>query len=245
MRAMGSLACCLGGIKSHVGIADQGGRGVAVGGRGDAADAGADAHEFADIDIEGAGNGADDPIRQGGCLHSACSRQEYHEFIAAEPADAVAFPNRASEALRDGLQQEVAGGVATDIVDRLEAVEVDVKQTEPARLFSSADRRAQPVEFVVSFFMPFYTAAMIAMMAQNYDITIRMIRAEYLNRQLAMTDVLTGLPNRMFLDDELDRLCAAIGRGEKASGFSLLYICLLYTSPSPRDLSTSRMPSSA
>ncbi len=80
--------------------------------------------------------------------------------------------------------------------------------------------------FVVSFFMPFYTAAMIAMMAQNYDITIRMIRAEYLNRQLAMTDVLTGLPNRMFLDDELDRLCAAIGRGEKASGFSLLYIDL-------------------
>ena len=26
---------------------------------------------------------------------------------------------------------------------------------------------------------------------------------------------------------------------------SLFYICLLYTSPSPRDLSTSRMPSSA
>ena len=26
---------------------------------------------------------------------------------------------------------------------------------------------------------------------------------------------------------------------------SLAYICLLYTSPSPRDLSTSRMPSSA
>eukprot|EP00831_Metopus_contortus_P083977 TRINITY_DN9429_c0_g2_i3.p1 TRINITY_DN9429_c0_g2~~TRINITY_DN9429_c0_g2_i3.p1 ORF type:complete len:127 (+),score=22.71 TRINITY_DN9429_c0_g2_i3:172-552(+) len=27
--------------------------------------------------------------------------------------------------------------------------------------------------------------------------------------------------------------------------YDLLYICLLYTSPSPRDLSTSRMPSSA
>ena len=27
--------------------------------------------------------------------------------------------------------------------------------------------------------------------------------------------------------------------------FSTLYACLLYTSPSPRDLSTSRMPSSA
>ena len=29
------------------------------------------------------------------------------------------------------------------------------------------------------------------------------------------------------------------------SGLDNLYICLLYTSPSPRDLSTSRMPSSA
>ena len=27
--------------------------------------------------------------------------------------------------------------------------------------------------------------------------------------------------------------------------FALFYVCLLYTSPSPRDLSTSRMPSSA
>ena len=30
-----------------------------------------------------------------------------------------------------------------------------------------------------------------------------------------------------------------------ARGFDLLLVCLLYTSPSPRDLSTSRMPSSA
>ena len=28
-------------------------------------------------------------------------------------------------------------------------------------------------------------------------------------------------------------------------GYMHLYLCLLYTSPSPRDLSTSRMPSSA
>ena len=34
---------------------------------------------------------------------------------------------------------------------------------------------------------------------------------------------------------------AAIGKG----GRKLSYICLLYTSPSPRDVSTSRMPSSA
>ncbi len=40
-----------------------------------------------------------------------------------------------------------------------------------------------------------------------------------------------------------------IGEEAKAEGFDpeekQLYICLLYTSPSPRDLSTYRMPSSA
>ena len=32
---------------------------------------------------------------------------------------------------------------------------------------------------------------------------------------------------------------------QQSAVMALLYICLLYTSPSPRDLSTSRMPSSA
>ena len=35
------------------------------------------------------------------------------------------------------------------------------------------------------------------------------------------------------------------GEGEWESGFPRSIGCLLYTSPSPRDLSTSRMPSSA
>ena len=40
-------------------------------------------------------------------------------------------------------------------------------------------------------------------------------------------------------------LTLAKARGEDVSGFSNITACLLYTSPSPRDLSTSRMPSSA
>ena len=35
------------------------------------------------------------------------------------------------------------------------------------------------------------------------------------------------------------------GEGHAAKALEELNICLLYTSPSPRDLSTSRMPSSA
>ena len=37
-----------------------------------------------------------------------------------------------------------------------------------------------------------------------------------------------------------------VSRKRRQNGYNVLYpICLLYTSPSPRDLSTSRMPSSA
>ena len=40
-------------------------------------------------------------------------------------------------------------------------------------------------------------------------------------------------------------LDAVLGHGGDERGIDHLGICLLYTSPSPRDLSTSRMPSSA
>ena len=38
---------------------------------------------------------------------------------------------------------------------------------------------------------------------------------------------------------------AVINRLYDSGHFIIIYTCLLYTSPSPRDLSTSRMPSSA
>ena len=54
--------------------------------------------------------------------------------------------------------------------------------------------------------------------------------------------------NRLFQDDD-DLWNAAMSAGNKmvtiGLPFSRFNNCLLYTSPSPRDLSTSRMPSSA
>ena len=48
------------------------------------------------------------------------------------------------------------------------------------------------------------------------------------------------------LDDDPDKYFLLQKHFEDdQSFFSPVYICLLYTSPSPRDLSTSRMPSSA
>ena len=45
------------------------------------------------------------------------------------------------------------------------------------------------------------------------------------------------------MDDKVDQLKVRLGKLEKIR--ELGTDCLLYTSPSPRDLSTSRMPSSA
>ena len=58
-----------------------------------------------------------------------------------------------------------------------------------------------------------------------------------------------GLANRVEDDNKpIDDLCQALlsSRGD-VSGMSLaqLILCLLYTSPSPRDRTRSRMPSSA
>ena len=51
------------------------------------------------------------------------------------------------------------------------------------------------------------------------------------------------------ISEEFSELCQAIEDRDMiqiADALTdLLYVCLLYTSPSPRDLSTSRMPSSA
>ena len=46
-------------------------------------------------------------------------------------------------------------------------------------------------------------------------------------------------------EDNLDALNARVISSSDGKSGSLSNICLLYTSPSPRDLSTSRMPSSA
>jgi len=47
------------------------------------------------------------------------------------------------------------------------------------------------------------------------------------------------------MDDQESEVRRLVLRLVGATGVAWEYICLLYTSPSPRDLSTSRMPSSA
>ena len=65
--------------------------------------------------------------------------------------------------------------------------------------------------------------------------------------------IIDGIPagleiSESYISIHLHRRQQGHGRGRRMkieTDFAELYTCLLYTSPSPRDLSTSRMPSSA
>ena len=51
--------------------------------------------------------------------------REHDELVAADACDGVRFADDRLEAPRERLQNGVAGAVAADVVDVLEAVEVD------------------------------------------------------------------------------------------------------------------------
>jgi diguanylate cyclase (GGDEF)-like protein len=69
-------------------------------------------------------------------------------------------------------------------------------------LFSSA-----PGMSVIGIQMPFYLSGVIIVLLQNHAINARMIRAELDNRDLAIKDALTGLPNRILLQEKLRDMC--------------------------------------
>lgn len=79
---------------------------------------------------------------------------------------------------------------------------------------------------VLSIIVPLWAIGMYVIMQQNYDIAVRMIRAEIVTRRLALTDVLTGLGNRMCLDEQLALACDRMVKSNDPAGFTLLYLDL-------------------
>lgn len=73
--------------------------------------------------------------------------------------------------------------------------------------FTGALLSASPGMWVVGIQMPFYLTGVIIVLLQNHAINARMIRAELDNRDLAIKDALTGLPNRIFLQEKLRDMC--------------------------------------
>ncbi|TIP74104.1 MAG: GGDEF domain-containing protein [Mesorhizobium sp.] len=63
---------------------------------------------------------------------------------------------------------------------------------------------------IVGIQVPFYVAGVIIVLLQNHAINARMIRAELDNRDLAIKDALTGLPNRIFLQEKLRGMCSEL-----------------------------------
>ncbi|CAA9551085.1 MAG: hypothetical protein AVDCRST_MAG79-2706, partial [uncultured Thermoleophilia bacterium] len=70
--------------------------------------------------------GGGDRVGEPGLAHDP------HELLAAHAAHDVAGPGRAAQRLADGAQRGVAGGVAVDVVDQLEAVQVDLGEHQRA-----------------------------------------------------------------------------------------------------------------
>ena len=81
--------------------------------------------------------------------------------------------------------------------------------------------------------------------AETVGMALTTLRANRLRSVLTMLGIVIGNASVITL--------VGVGRGAQnlaesqlsTLGANVLFVCLLYTSPSPRDLSTSRMPSSA
>ncbi len=75
---------------------------------------------------------------------------------------------------------------------------------------------------VVGVQIPFLLAGVIVVLMKNHSITTRMIRAELDNRDLALRDALTGLPNRIFLQERLRQMCGELATTNPGRPFAVL-----------------------
>lgn len=80
--------------------------------------------------------------------------------------------------------------------------------------------------YLIAPMIPLWVGVMSAILYQNYEIAARMIRAEIATRHLARTDGLTGLANRLHLEQVLDRLCRQGEADAQCARFIMLCIDL-------------------
>ena len=124
---MDAAAFILGAIEGQVRVLEQLVGAFTVGGRDRHADAGGDAHlVIAEVE-RGADRGNDARGERGGRHRLIGGDLHDRELVATQPCDRIAFPDAALEAIANGLQQSITGGVPQRIVDHLEAVEIEAQ----------------------------------------------------------------------------------------------------------------------
>ena len=127
---VGVLAAGLGHVHGDVGVAEQIlDRRVVVGDRHSCAGAG---HHLAVVDHHRRPHRAGDPLHDAAGVDLVDVAPEQHrELVTAEPGGEVVGPQARLDALRDGHEQQVTGGVALAVVDGLEVVDVDEQHRRP------------------------------------------------------------------------------------------------------------------
>ncbi len=141
----------------------------------------------------------------------------------------------------------------------MEQLKKKIKKPKFLESMSSGDK----IEFEFPFFMLYLksitsgTISRILMLQVTTEKEIFKFIEPYLTRILVLmtqwrypqakaAEIMSGEAPTKELSDFLFKFSQSIASGEPVNQFvDKYYDCLLYTSPSPRDLSTSRMPSSA
>ena len=143
-EAEGVAAFLLGAIERDVGVLQQPARDRAVERDQRDADAGGDQHLVA-VEVERRGerleHAAAELLRAVGLLETDLDDRE---LVAADAGDGIGLAHAGLQALGAALDQQVAGGMAQQVVDVLEAVEIDADHRRDVA--APADRRHRLLE---------------------------------------------------------------------------------------------------
>ena len=83
------------------------------------------------VEVERLRDRGHEPLGEGGgAFWLAQARLHDREFVAAEPRDGVGLPHRGREPRRHLLEQPIAGAMAAQVVDVLEAIEVEAQHRD-------------------------------------------------------------------------------------------------------------------
>ena len=143
----------------------------------------------------------------------------------------------------------VADQISNDLISIDDEVLISEKawRMEGSRMFIEAGKKVSVLDLLKGIIIQSGNDASVAIAeyaggTERGFVDLMNAYASSLNLENTMFQNSTGLPDDNHFSSAKD---LAILTSDFIKKFPDIYSCLLYTSPSPRDLSTSRMPSSA